>query len=343
MKRTRIAWSTLAALSLVVGTAACKKEKAEEGEAAETAGKTGEAPGTEPATGAAATTTGTALKYLPGDAELVASFSMDSARKSGLWKKYEAQIMEGAAEDFAEFKATCGMDPMTALSTMTVAVNSADENKSLVVVSGDVDKDTFIKCAEAMAKKEGEELTVEEDGNVVHFQSGGDGLFASWVGGNQIVIAPDEADKAWFTARAAGTEGLDKNADLMAMMNKADQSTTLWFAGVPAEGTPMRQGMSSMPSGAATGFYGSVNLTDGVALDVGMSYATAEAATQTVEQLKGMMEMAKQQMPPAAKYVDKAVVAAEASDVVVKLELTGEDLDEIGSTFGQMIPGFGAP
>ena len=95
-------------------------------------------------------------------------------------------------------------------------------------------------------------------------------------------------------------------------------------------------GAANMMQGAK-GIFGSLRVTDGLAIDAGMRFDTpdnAKNATTTMTQGLGAM---KGQLPPAFKGIaEKAVIKQVDKDMVFQLSLTGTELETLVKALGDM-------
>jgi hypothetical protein len=83
--------------------------------------------------------------------------------------------------------------------------------------------------------------------------------------------------------------------------------------------------------------YGSLNLTDGLAIDMRVRFDKPEAATQAAE-------MANAQTKQLTQYVDKAEAAADGNELHMSVTISGQKLAQLVpmlSMFTGGLPGMG--
>jgi len=302
----------LAACAAVVSIAAfgCSKDEAKGG-------------------GAAKATGGAGMALFPKDANMILGFNVASITSGSLFKEFaEPMIKKQSEGELTKIKEKCGIDPMTSLKSVTVAMKMSstmepDEDHMFVVVSG-IDRDKGEKCLEMMAKEEGEEVKLTRDGNLTKAE-GKETLWLGWIDNTTVVTGGPKVDKAGLEARMAGKDGLDGNKEMMNLIGKTNQSASMWMAMQKPEGA-----QAPMPM-EFSGAYASVDTKSGLSINAGMLQASAEQAGKTVEMMKGQMEMAKQQAAAMQmdKFVEKLVVESSDAFVVIKLDLTDTDVKEI--------------
>lgn len=343
MVRTRHGWLVAALAIGLVG--ACKKDekKPEGGGSAETktatttdkvaekpAGQTAEAP-------APTNAGGDDLSLLPVDSELVLGLNFSQLQTSALWKKFvEPQLMKGDTQQkLGEFKDKCGFDPMAAVSSISMGLKGlgADTPDGVIVVHGP-DKTKVLACLDKMkeeAAKDGS--TIEKDGDVVNIKSKRGEAFAfTYVNDNTIVgVVGKDANTAGVKKAAAGGSALKTSAAFVEMYSKIKTNDSLWML--------MNGNSKAFDKAAAMGFkpkavFGSVNVTDGLAVDLRVRLDTPDQAVQ-------IANMAKGQTQQFVKMVDKLDIAAEQADVKINVAMSAQKLEQLIAQFAGMMGGMG--
>lgn len=326
MKRTLT--TTLAAVFvLAVSASGCEKKKDEAGGAAGGGGGKGAAGA------AAAVPSKTGFAVFPGDSQFVVGINLASARSSGLWAKYKDQVEQNLSKEFAELKTACGIDPIGQVQTIIAAGKppaGGGEPDAVVVLKG-LQRGTLKQCGEKMAAKEGKKFTVTEEGNLANYVVDDKNVWAAWLDDSTVVIAP-EKDKAYVSARAAGEGGLAEGSSVMALLKSVDTSAALYFA---ADTAAMGPGGAMMQG--AKGIFGSLKLTDGLAIDAGVRFDTPDNAKKMTEMVNQQIGAMKGQLPPQFKtLVEKAVIKQVDKDLVVQLSLSGPELEQLAQALEGM-------
>lgn len=341
-RKSQFILALLAALALV--SFGCKKEQGEgkEGEAKTAEGEK-KAEGGEGAAKAAAPSK-TSFAVFPKESEFVFGLNGDSLRKSGIYKKFQPAF-EGALnneKEFVAFKETCGFDPIQKVQSVIVG-GSMEGNDGVVVVKG-FNRAELKSCGEKMAAKEGEDVKIEEDGKLMKVTNKSDVMWLGWLDDNTMLTgagSEGEGGKAWVEGRMAGKDGLDSNADMMSLLGQVDSAGTLWFIVKPKDNSKM--GMMGAPPSSV---FGTVLLTSGLKIDMGMRYAKPEDAKAFVDQTKQMMG-AMASDPTSKMVADKTTMEAKGNDAIIKVDLNEEELNQViamvekmaGPMIGSMLGG----
>ena len=327
MKRTLYTTvaATLCALALVAS--GCEKKKDEAG-----GGAAGGGGGKGAAGAQAAVPSKTGFAVFPGDSQFVVGINLASARSSGLWAKYKDKVEAQMAKEFAELREACGIDPIGQVQTIIAAgkQGGGGEPDAVVVMKG-LQRGSLKTCGEKMAAKEGKKLTVTEEGNLANYVVDDKNIWAAWLDDSTVVIAP-EKDKAYVSARAAGEGGLAEGSAVMALLKSVDTSAAIYFAA----DTAMMGPQAAMMQGAK-GIFGSLKLTDGLALDAGLRFDTPDNAKKMTEMVNQQVGAMKGQLPPQFKtLVEKAVIKQVDKDMVLQLSLSGAELEQLAQALEGM-------
>lgn len=327
MKRTLYTTVAAALCALAFSATGCEKKKDEAGGGAAGGG------GAKGAAGAqAAVPSKTGFAVFPGDSQFVVGINLASARSSGLWAKYKDKVEAQMASEFAELREACGIDPIGQVQTIIAAgkQGGGGEPDAVVVMKG-LQRASLKTCGEKMAAKEGKKLTVTEEGNLANYVVDDKNIWAAWLDDSTVVIAP-EKDKAYVSARAAGEGGLAEGSAVMALLKSVDTSAAIYFAA----DTAMMGPQAAMMQGAK-GIFGSLKLTDGLALDAGLRFDTPDNAKKMTEMVNQQVGAMKGQLPPQFKtLVEKAVIKQVDKDMVLQLSLSGAELEQLAQALEGM-------
>ncbi|HET7499588.1 MAG TPA: hypothetical protein VFK02_01250 [Kofleriaceae bacterium] len=338
MVRIRHGWLVAGlGLALAFGTA-CKKD----GKTSDPAGKgdkggdqTAEKPSGMTGPGAAADD----LSLIPRDSELVLGLNLAQVQQSALWKQFvEPKLMTGdAAQKMNEFKAKCGFDPMSAIKSVSLGLKGVgNDNPDGVVVIHGVNKAKSWACLDSMKDemtKDGTEYI--KDGDVAIFKNKNKNDYAVAVtfinDSTALAVLGDKANAAGVKAAAAGGSALKSSPPFLDMYGKINTGDSLWLLMNGASKVfDKMAGLGVKP----IALFGSLNVTDGLALDMRVRLETPDAAAQ-------LANMGKAQLQQAAKMFDKADVTNDGADVRLSVVLSNQKLQALIAQFAGLVGAFG--
>lgn len=126
-----------------------------------------------------------------------------------------------------------------------------------------------------------------------------------------------------------GKQGVSTNKEMMDLVGKTDQSSGVWVAikKPEAAGTPAEMDFKSL--------YASIDVASGLKLDAGMRQNSAEQAKKTVDDGTKALEQFKAMIPA----LGKVELSANDSDVLIKVALSAEELQELMQSAMPMMGG----
>lgn len=327
MVRIRHGW-LVAALALGVSVGACKKDEKNADTPAGAASSGAKAAGGKAAAGA------TDLDLLPKDSEMVLGLNFAQLQSSALWKQFvEPQLVkEDAQAELAKFKEACGFDPLAAVTSVSMGLKGLDgDTPDGIVVAHGTDKGKVLGCVEkykSEVEKEGGSVTV--DGDVVSVTRDGETAALTFVNDSTMVIGVGaNGTPAAVKAAAAGNSTLKSSPAFVDMHGKINTKDSLWLV--------MNGNAKPFEQAAAMGFkptavFGSLNVTDGLSLDLRIRVESADQATQLATMAKGQLGMAQ-------AMVDKIEVTSDGSDVRMAVAISAQKLQTLVSQFGGALAG----
>lgn len=339
MVRIRHGWLVVALGCLGLGLApACKKDEKKADPAGDKSAE--KASGDQPSgmtSGNPGAAKGDDLSLLPLDSELVVGINFAQVQQSGLWKQFvEPKILSSSdmTKKMSEFKAKCGFDPMTALRSMSIGLKNVggDKPDGVVVVHG-IDKAKMWACLDTMKddiKKDGTEFT--KDGDVALFKNANvsQAYAVTFVNDStMIAVIGEQATADGVKAVASGKSTLKSSPPFLDMYSKVNTGDSLWgLMNGNAKALEKANALGVKPKA----MFGSLNVTDGLAVDFRMRLDTPDAATQFATMMKG-------QLQPAAKMFDKSEVSSDGSDVHFVIALSSAKLQQMIQQFGPLLGG----
>jgi hypothetical protein len=334
MLRTRIGWlAAIAALGLAAG--ACKKNdnKAGSGSGA-TADKSTTGDKGDKAT-PVAVAGGDDLALLPVDSEMVMGLNFAQLQQSALWKQFSPALMAKMSSGLADFKAACGFDPIEAVKTVSIGMKGLGGSApdGAVVIHGP-EKAKVMACldkAKAEAAKKGSELTIDGDVFTVKDKNGENSAFTFVNDTTLLGVIGSGASKDSVLAAAKGTSALKSSPTFVEMFSKINTNDSLWMlmnGNSPA--FSKMGGLGVKPKAV----FGSVNVTDGLTLDMRIRLGSNDEATQLVNMLKGQINN-----PQVKQMFDKLDVTADGTDAKFAVAMSNAKLQQLVGMLGGMMGG----
>ncbi len=263
--------------------------------------------------------------------------NLGQMQQSALWKQFvEPKLASGKGQHMMdEFKTKCGADPLKMVSSITFGAKDFSGDKpSMVAVAHGLDKAKILDCLEknkADITKDGGEMT--RDGDVVLFKDkhGEPAALQFTSDSTAVLVAGPSGTAAGVKAVIGGGSSLKSSAPFLDMYKKVKTGDSIW-------GLASGKVMESIPLDLkATAAYGSINITDGLAVDMRVRFATPDAATQAAT-------MTNAQTKQATQYLDKAEATAEGNELHLAVAISGQKLQQLVpmlSMFAGGLPGMG--
>lgn len=273
------------------------------------------------------------LALIPADSELVLGLDFQQIQSSGLWKQFvEPQLAKGdTAKQMAEFKATCGIEPMKVLTKVTMGlkgVGGTSDPDGVIVAQG-VSKSKLLPCFEKMSKQKKPGTTITRDGDVVIVKNGTDApvAFAFANETTAVMVLGTNATVDGMKAALKGTSGLKSSRAFLEIHKLTNTKATLWMI--------MNGNSKAFDQLAATGVkpkvvFGSVNVTKDLALDARMRFGSADEAKQLATAANG-------QISAVSSMFDKISVTSVGTDLKINVFLSEAKLKALLSQFGAMM------
>jgi len=326
MLRIRHGWF---AVVLAVGAiSACKKDEKADPAAAGGGGAA--------AVGAsAAAASGDDLSLLPVDSELVLGINVGQIQDSALWKQFAAPALDkartqGKLDKLKEFQDKCGFDPTTSIKSVSVGLsNPGDDKPSGVVVIHGIDKAKAFACADKMkddAAAKGTEVTKDGEVYLLKEKDKSETTGIMFVNDTTAVMVVGEkgATAAGVKAVVAGGSALKTSPAFVEMYSKVKTTDSVWFV-INGKLLEKAAAIGTKPKA----MYGSLNVSDGLALDMRMKLDSPDVAAQMAAKFK-------EQSAQAAAMVDKIDITNEADVVKMNLVLSNQKLQALVTQFGAL-------
>jgi hypothetical protein len=328
MARTRTGW-LVAVVALGLGAAACDKKENTAGGGKKVAAIGGD------------------VNLLPADSEVILGLNFSQLQQSALWQQFSPALMAKAASGLSDFKTACGFDPMVAIKSVSVGLKGlGGSNPDGIVVIHGPPKDKVTGCVEKAkveAAKNGAEITVDGDVFLVKDERGRTSAW-TYIGSDTLIgaIGP-KASKATLLAAAKGDAGAGTSQTFVEMYSKINTKDSVW---VLINGNASFMAQAARAGVKPKAVFGSINVTDGLSVDMRIRLATPEEANSLVKLGKDQTAS-----PQIKQMVDKLDIVADGADVKFILAMSQQKLTQlmglfggaIGSMLGGAMGGMGGP
>ena len=338
MVRIRSGWVVALVASGLVATACKKNDDKGNASADKTAeGKSGVAPATgdKPAlaTGGVSGAVGDDLALLPVDSEAVIGINFSQLQQSALWKQYVAPKI-ATAPGMDKFKALCGFDPLTSLKSISIGMKNlgggGDPTGAIVVHGYDKSKamSCFDKDGVSDVEKDGSKVSIDGDVVMITDKSGKQFGFTFVNDTTALaVLGPDATSKDGIKKIAGGGGALKTSPTFVEMFQKINTNDSVWMV---LNGSSPAFAKASAMGIKMKALFGSVNVSDGLAVNFRLRLGSPDEATNMVAMAKGQLAQAKQ-------FFDKIDVTSDGADVKFDFAMSKEKLQSmVGMMAGMM-------
>jgi hypothetical protein len=224
------------------------------------------------------------------------------------------------------------------MKNLAPVAGAPDAQPTGVLVVHGPEKAKVMPCIEkykAEAAKQGADVTV--DGDVILIKDNkGQTTALTFVDDTTVVgVVGPNATKDGVKAAAKGGSALKSSQTFIEMFSKLNSQDSLWIV--------INGNSGLLDKGAAVGVkpkavFGSLNVTDGLALDGRVRFATPDDATSFVSMAKSQIDN-----PQVKSMFDKLDVTADSSDAHIVITLSSQKLQAlvgmVGGMFGGMMGG----
>jgi len=277
---------------------------------------------------------------LPADAKIVIGADLTAIQKTQLFATYFPKLLEkgDAGKVLDKVKASCKIDPLTAIQGVVVATTADQEDGAVYLAVAGLDKAKLSSCLVATVHDTADKtakVSLKQDGNITQVSDGKDHTaFLGWVGKDVIVVSLHGKDKTSLVKWMGGKGALAKS-DVGKSIAKLNTAATIWGAGDVSQ--------EIQPGVTVKGGYGTVTFSKGnLDADVHAVMTNAAQATTMATSTRKQLDEAKQgNLPRTFVTMLGAVSVAAANDeVVLKGSFVEQDLL---SVLALAAAGFGGP
>lgn len=315
MLRTRTGWLVAAVAAFGLGAGACKKDSGS-GSGGGVAGAMGNPD----------------IAMIPADSDIVFGLNFSQLQQSAMWKQYSPMVLNNASKELGEFKATCGFDPLESVKSVSIGAKNLDGKMptGAVVIHG-LDKAKVVNClksekVKADMAKDGASFVEDGDVYMIKDQSGAPKVGFTFPSGDAMLLSFGESvTKDTLLTNAKGAASLKTSAKFVEMFTKINTKDSVWvFVNGNAPFMKAAEGFGVK----AQAVFGSLNVTDGLALDLRVRSATPDEA-------KSIVDLGKQQANDQVKSMfDKLDISQDGVDAHIQLALSEQKLKQLTSLMG---------
>lgn len=261
------------------------------------------------------------LEMIPADADIVGALDLAGLRTSPSFAELGAPMLAKATEKLSAFKQACGFDPWETVKNLTFGIKILDEDRGRgsVVVHTSAPREQIKACLER-SKTSIADTTIRIEGDIAYFASKkGDGFVAlTFVGSDGVVAMVNDTEWTAEKVKAvlAGTGGIKSSQGFTDLRGTIKEGQTMWIFLNGA--SKIAEQLKSIGL-AASGYIGSVLLTDGLTAELRIRMSSPEAARTAAETLKGQLQMAEM-------VFTKLDARAEGSDYHIDAALSASQL-----------------
>ena len=229
------------------------------------------------------------------------------ALRHGHYKRLEAALPDSGRQAVAQLR-SCGIDPVEGVERL-IAAGSSKTRRVLARITGFTRQD-FTQCGEVAR-----EIKIAGQGESMTFTLRGKTSHVAWLDERSILTGP-----AWtapeLTELAAGKGGLDRQDDLMDMVDEVDTAAPLWVAWAPADG-PMEVPMVGHILGARA----TLSMASGLEVVLAAKLASYQEAKDAVALLTAALPQFKEDAGDLAPFLDRIQVEADGDTVKAEVSL----------------------
>ncbi|MBA2543799.1 MAG: hypothetical protein H0V17_29415 [Deltaproteobacteria bacterium] len=283
------------------------------------------------------------LALLPIDSDQVLGVNLALIQTSPMWKEFIAPrvMSDDVKARLDEIKQKCNFDPMAVVKSASIGLKDGAAGKEGVVVVHGPDKAAVTACAEKMKTDKDAKVDITQDGDVTILKPKSAGpdtpsiAFMFTSDDTAVIVVGPKATGAGVKAVVAATGGLSTSNAFVDMYNRLETEKSLWML---MNGKAKAFQPLAMAGVKPSHVFGSLDVSDGLNLDLRMRLASQDQATQAATMMKS-------QLAPAAGMlnIDKIDVGADGQDLKLGMIVSKANVPKmLKSLQGLMSMGGGA-
>jgi len=244
------------------------------------------------------------MLLVPKDTQVVFMANLSRMRNTAMWRKMLDLRDSDAStkKDYDEFVQKCQLDPFKQIDTVFIAFPQAtgdDTREFAAILRGTFNEDKLVECAKAQAKKDNQELGISEyNGKKLYTSTRQGQAFATFLDAKTVVLAGKDWIKKVIDLSAGKKEAggsAKEHEELNALIKRAKTGEGMWGVGIVSQMT--RDKFKADPNLASAGtmkdLFGSVDLQNGVGIEVDVDLGSAADANDLLAKVKAQIDEAK--------------------------------------------------
>lgn len=284
--------------------------------------------------GALASAGDQALDVLPSDVAGVIGLDMTRIRQSGLYKSFfeGPTANPGLKQGLAKLKTEFGIDPNTNLEAVVIGLAGNDQ-RNLVVLEGSFDQKKVLGAAKAQGS-----TLVEKKGKTGtwHEIDGQGGVAFS---GKKLLLGSKAVVEEALAVGAKKKKGVKRDGTLKKMMGSLSRKSDAWFALWISD--EMRKTYQGPPQWKdLKGARGTVDLSEGLALDITVDAGKKDAAAKIKQELDAQVKRAASEplfvQLGFAAPLQRMTLKQKGNVVRIAVSVTGPELARLQALIGLM-------
>lgn len=288
-------------------------------------------------------------KFLPDDAEIIMVLNVQQIIQSPLVQKHGIAHVKQALQADEKIKKVLeavGFDPLKDLTRITAAASAVSPDaKGTIIAEGNFDLSKIQAKVEELANERKDTLKILKEGDhkLLEIKTPGDErpAYAALVDKNTIVFGSDKTVVLGSFDRAAGTKKPALKKDIAALIEKANQSQSMWlvapgavFAKSPLAEDEKSKKILEKVENLSVGF----TLSEDFSMVTAIVTKTADSAKEISEELKNGLETLKgllalvagqqKELAPLVDVVGSIKVGTDNATVTLKSEVSKEMIEK---------------
>ena len=262
------------------------------------------------------------LALLPVDSELVVGVHFGQLKQSGAWQTHVAPLLAKDPPGLHEMKALCGFDPLETIDRIALGIKGLDGDApaGAIVVHG-LDRTKAKTCFDnelGDAEKQGAKVTIA--GDVVLVATGATRVGFTFVDEVTalVVLGADASTADGVKAIAKGTGTLRTSPAFVELYDKISHDDSVWGIANGNASAFQRLGLPFK----LRALFGSMNVTDGITVDLRVRTTSADEASAAVAQLQPYLGQMR-------GMVDSVALTADGADMKLAVGLSKEKLQQL--------------